>query len=166
MSKNFVQEVEKVNYDTGEIIRESKMSRVSRSDEPDYIKFYVRAWCSFKDIKGVNMPFLMELLPLMTYANQGQMIYVNSALKRDIAKKLGWSERTPVERASNELRNLCNKGILKKIQTGAYQVNPELIGKGEWKDIKFMIGSLHVCDGSVTISYEDHTVVETPKEND
>ena len=165
MTKNFVQEIESLNVETGEIIKQSTMARTSRCDEPNYVKLYIRAWCSFKEIKGINMAFLLELLPSMTYANKGQIIYVNSALKRAIAKKLKWSDKTAVNRASNELQKLCQEGILKKIEIGAYQVNPELIGKGEWADIQFMIGAFHVNDGRVTISYEDHIITEN-KETD
>ena len=139
---------------SGEVTKEIVSVNKFRSEEPDYVKLYIKAWCEFKEIKGINTAFLYQLLPSMTYAQHGQIIYTNSAMKKNIAKCLKWSEKTACQRASLEIRKLCDAGILRKIQNGEYQVNPELIGKGEWKHIKLLRATFNLETGEVTHFYE------------
>lgn len=150
-----IEETEKVDLTTGKITTEQTIIKRVRADEPKYIKLYLNAWCDFKEIKGINIAFLYYLLPAMTYASEHQTIYTNSAMKKNIAKNLGWSEKTATQRASLEIRKLCKAGVLKKIQNGEYQVNPELIGKGDWKDIRKLRATFNLENGEVTHFYEN-----------
>ncbi len=112
--------------------------RVSKlPDEPNYIKLYIKSWCAFKQVKQVNQNFLFQCLQYMTYADdrQGQTIYFNPALKRNIAHSLGWSEKTGAARVNNEIKKLVKANIFKWIDYGSYQVNPQLVGRGRWQDV-------------------------------
>ena len=148
------EEQTKLNTGTGEVTAESTVIKRIRNDEPDFVKLYINAWCEFKQVKGINTAFLLHLLPSMTYANNGQFIFTNAALKRQIAEELNWSIKTACNRGATELKKLCNAGILKKIENGKYQVNPELIGKGEWKDIRKLRATFNLENGEVTHFYE------------
>lgn len=141
-----------VNNETGEVINERKKKVVcKRTEEPRYVKFYFKAWCAFKNIKGVNMHFLCALLPYMGYAGiDGQRIYLNSILKRDIAKKLEWREKSALSRFNNELAKLSKAGIVKNVGRDTYQVNPKLVGRGSWADIEDQIALFHINNGDVS----------------
>lgn len=132
-----------VDADTGELLDERTTLRKTES-EPDYVKLYVRAWCDFKDIKGVNTSFLAHLLPYMTYAAKGQRIYLAPPLKREIASELGWSDKTALNRFNQELRKLVKCGVLTHIGESSYAVNPELVGKGSWADVKRLRATFEV----------------------
>lgn len=135
-----------VDADSGEVIREVSRTTevIPSSSEPDYVKLYVKAWCEFKDIKGINSAFLVQLLPYMTYARQGQVIFLAPLLKREIAEQLGWAESDALNRCNKELKKLVKCGILSHVGTNAYAVNPELVGKGNWADIKTLRATFSV----------------------
>lgn len=142
-----------VDSDTGEVVSQA-VTTIDREAEPDYVKLYVRAWCEFKEIKGVNTTFLAHLLPYMTYASRGQRIYLAPLMKREIASELGWAEKTALNRFNQELRKLVKQGVLKHDGTDAYTVNPELVGKGSWRDIKALRATFEVIGpnaGKVTV---------------
>lgn len=142
-----------IDSKTGEVVAESVVVSRFRDDEPDYVKLYIDAWCAFKQVKSINTSFLYQLLPSTTYAGEGQYIFVNAALKRDIGQRLNWSAKTAVNRASGELTKLCSAGVLRKVENGKYQVNPELIGKGSWRDVRKLRATFNLEDGSVSHAY-------------
>lgn len=125
-----------------------------KTTEPDYVKLYIEAWCAFKGAgKNVNTNFLYHLLPYMTYAQEKQLIFLNAYIKQIIAEQLNWSEATLQNRFNVELNKLIRKKILKRVATSTYMVNPELIGRGEWKDIKNLQATFNLKDGSVKCNY-------------
>lgn len=142
-----------IDKDTGEILKQEQRY-VSKETEPDYVKLYVRAWCAFKQIKGVNTSFLYAILPYMTYADDGQYVCIPAFLKKRIGTSLGWKETTVIKRFTDECAKLAKTGVLKKIAYNTYQVNPELIGKGEWKDIKRLRVTFNLETGEVEHSYQ------------
>ena len=155
MTNVIFEEKETVDRDTGEIIRESTTVSRIKSNEPDYVKLYIKAWCDFKEIKGINTSFLYQLLPYMTYATESQLLILSSYVKEEIAKTLGWSLNTYQQRFSRELKKLVKAGVISHIKTSTYQVNPELIGKGEWKDIRNLRATFNLSNGEVTHKYEN-----------
>lgn len=138
---------------SGEVLSQTVTTR-EKSDEPDYVKLYIAAWASFKDLKGVNSAFVAKLLPFMAYANQKQVLALNSAIKRMIAADLGWSEKTALKRFSTELKLLEKAGVLVHVGRDMWCVNPELVGKGSWHDIKALRATFEVIGpkaGTVTV---------------
>lgn len=105
--------------------------------EPDFIKLYIDCLFTVKGIrKGIN-PIFLAFLEHMSYADSnglygGQVIYVNKAMKMNIAKKLNLG----IDSINKGLSELTKHGVFKRIDVGTYQVNPNIVGKGEWKDIK------------------------------
>lgn len=142
-----------IDKDTGEVLS-TEERYINKSAEPDYVKLYIDAWCAFKAVKGVNINFLYKLLPLMTYANDGQYIGATTFFRKMIAEELGWSEKSALNRFAQEIKKLCNAGVLKRVSSQTYQVNPELIGKGEWKDIKKLRATFNLETGEVSHSYQ------------
>jgi len=132
----YIYKTENVRYDkeTGEVI-ESKITKLTKlTKEPDYIKLYINAVLAICDLSQSINPVLFELLKHMTYANDcdgGQIIYLNSALRKKICETIGISSN----RLSHILTKVVKSNILKRIDRGTFAVNPDMFGKGEWKDI-------------------------------
>lgn len=148
---------ETVDLQTGEVVRtvNEEVTRWSarESDEPDYIKLYVDAWVAFRGAKGIRSDVVCAFLRHMSYADEGQLIYVNSAMKEGICNALGISMKT----LNNELTKLTKVGIFKRVARGTYAVNPELVGRGSWKHVKRLRATFEVIGqnaGSVTVSID------------
>lgn len=108
-----------------------------RGSEPAFIKLYLDCLCDFKGLSKSLNPILLEFLKYMTYANiqennGGQIIYLNAEMKRQIAIATGKT----VKRVEQAITDFVKTGVFKRIATGTYQVNGNLFGKGDWKDIK------------------------------
>lgn len=118
--------------------KESRRNITKRyEDEPEYIKLYLDTVLYISDLpKGYNS-ILLAFLNHMSYASvknneKGQLIYVNSSMKKNIANDLGVS----VARLNQALTDFVKGEIFYRVDRGTYQVNPYLFGKGDWQDIK------------------------------
>lgn len=106
-------------------------------DEPPYVKLYIDCVLTLKGLqKGLN-PILLALLKRMTYANLndvdgGQLLFINKPFKELVAKEISVS----VKRVEQAITEFVKTGIIRRIQVGLYQVNPDIAGRGEWKDIQ------------------------------
>lgn len=124
-----------VSQETGEIITSKTV--YNTQTEPEYVKLYIDCLFAVKGVrKGIN-PIFLAFLPYMSYADingqgGGQVIFINKAMKDIIAKKLGLG----IDSINKALSELTKAGIFKRLTVGTYQVNPNIVGKGEWKDIK------------------------------
>ena len=98
----------------------------------------------------------------MTYANcqennGGQIIYLNAEMKRQI----GLSTGKTVKRIEQALTDFVKTGVFKRIATSTYQVNAELFGKGDWKDIKNIRAIFDFGKGEI----QTEIIKETEDEN-
>lgn len=141
-----------VDTETGEVLRSETIATI-KSEEPDYVKLYIKAWCEFKQVKGINNQVLLEILPYMTYASEGQIIGFTPVIKRQIAKKLGWKESNALSRFNHEIKKIEKAGVVTNIGYSTYAVNPQLIGKGSWKDIRKLRATFDLETGEVTHDY-------------
>ncbi len=124
-----------INNDTGEIVEEETIRK--RGAEPPFVKLYLDCLFSFKGLSKSLNPILLEFLKYMNYANisennGGQIIFSNAALKQQIAKDTGKT----LKRVEQALTEFVKSGIFSRIATGTYQVNANLFGRGDWKDIQ------------------------------
>lgn len=126
---------EVVSSDKGEVVSYTTVYKTQ--SEPDYVKLYIDCVFTVKGIrKGLN-PIFLEFLNYMSYAGSneqygGQVIYVNKAMKTTIANKLGLK----IDSINKALYELVRGNIFKRVDVGTYQVNPNIVGRGEWADIK------------------------------
>lgn len=137
-----------VDHETGVVTQEEFIHR--RGAEPPFIKLYLDCLCNFKGLSKSLNPILLEFLKYMTYANTaepsgGQVIYLNAALKKQIALN---TEKT-VKRIEQAITEFVKSGIFRRIATGTYQVNADLFGKGDWKDIKNIRATFDFGNGTV-----------------
>jgi hypothetical protein len=138
-----------VDHQSGEIIEQEFIHR--RGTEPPFIKVYLDCLCDFKGLSKSLNPILLEFLKYMTYANSadpngGQIIYLNAELKRQIANSTGKT----VKRIEQAITDFVKTGVFNRIATGTYQVNAELFGKGDWKDIKNIRATFDFGKGTVS----------------
>lgn len=137
-----------VDHESGEILEQEFIHR--RGAEPPFIKLYLDCLCDFKGLSKSLNPILLEFLKYMTYANisdpnGGQIIYLNAALKKNIATATGKT----VKRIEQAITDFVKTGVFARIATGTYQVNAELFGKGDWKDIKNIRATFDFGKGTI-----------------
>lgn len=137
-----------VDHESGEILEQEFIHR--RGAEPPFIKLYLDCLCDFKGLSKSLNPILLEFLRYMTYANTqdpngGQVIYLNAQLKRNIASATGKT----VKRIEQAITDFVKTGVFRRIATGTYQVNADLFGKGDWKDIKNIRATFDFKNGTV-----------------
>lgn len=132
---NQIQEVTVLQTDIDGLVTGSKSEKnvtYSIESEPPYVKMYLDTVLYLSDLPKSYNPVLSAILMRMPWANQCQDIAINSGVKRRIAKELGIS----VSRINNALTDFVKGKLLYRVDTGVYQVNPNIFGRGEWADIK------------------------------
>lgn len=119
----------------GEVV--SSKTVYKAQDEPDFVKLYIDCVFTVKGVKKGFNPIFVAFLEYMSYSDAndeygGQIIYVNKAMKATIANKVGLS----IVSVNNAITDFVKKGLFKRVDVGTYQVNPNIVGRGKWADIK------------------------------
>lgn len=110
------------------------MHKIAIEKEPDYVKLYLKDILYLSDLPRNNYRILLYLLNHATYANDGQMqILLPVGLKKMMMEELNIPSLQVV---NNVIANLNKEGIIYRVATSVYRLNPYLFGRGEWKDIK------------------------------
>lgn len=134
-----------LDIETGEIrtITEEKILGFTDT-EPDYIKIYVGTQLCLNDIDPTLAPYIVAFGPYMTYANDERythMVSTNQVCRAGVARTLGVSDI----RVKQIIKKLTDVSIFIPIYDtngkrykGVYFVNPYIIAKGKWQDIKFL----------------------------
>lgn len=120
---------------TGEVMSEKRVYK--GSDEPDFVKLYIDTVCTVKGVRQGLSPILLAFLPHMSYADSndewgGQIIFVNKALKEQVARRVGLK----IDSVNKAIGEFVRGGIFNRVATATYQVNPAIFGKGDWTQIK------------------------------
>lgn len=144
----------KVDSVTGEVLGEQRTTELKTiinrkiPDEPDYVKVYkyVNTLFAFKGIKQTLTPFIIEISNHMTYAKEGQIVNLNRTTKAMIANNLGVTEK----RINQVITELKNYDILRKIQNGVYSVNPYIVARGSWADVRKLQTHYDFMTGEMT----------------
>ena len=123
-----IETTEHVDYTTGEVKTRSITKRF-RGDEPGYIKVYLDDISYLHGLPTTTGDLLQELLKYVTY--QTQEIILNASIKKRISEATGMAMQT----LNNKLQDLLRAGIIDRIATGTFVLNPYLFGKGDWKSI-------------------------------
>ena len=127
------QTIEKLTFDkkTGEQQSGEKTNVFNgKEKEPPFLKMYLEDIEILHRLPKNSSDVLHELLRNMNYQSE---ITVNSLMKNRIAEKLNIKN---VRSINNYLSSMVEKDVLQRIGRGVYIVNPYLIAKGEWADIK------------------------------
>lgn len=157
---------EHVITENGEIV--SSKTVYKAQDEPDFVKLYIDCVFTVKGVKKGFNPIFVAFLEYMSYSDSndnygGQIIYVNKAMKAAIANKVGLS----IVSVNNAITDFVKKGLFKRVDVGTYQVNPNIVGKGAWKDIKNIRATFDFGNGEVMaeiVKNEEETMTANQQE--
>lgn len=131
--KKLSQTVEKLTFDksTGEQISGEKTNVFNGQEkEPPFLKMYLDDIEILHRLPKNSSDVLHELLKNMNYQSE---ITINTLMKERITKKLNIKN---IRSINNYLSKMVSKDVLQRVGRGVYIVNPYLLAKGEWKDIK------------------------------
>lgn len=143
-------EVEEVlNKETGEVEEKKVKKSYTIKKEDNYIKLYIKHINYLNNLPGGLDPLIYELVLKTNYGNQ---IVINSAIKREIATKIGKDFKT----INQYITKLVKLDILIRVDTGVYYLNPEFYGKGNWEDILELRQTLEL---SVTYENDKYTII-------
>lgn len=153
-TKKVIQETHSkvVDMQTGEVLSEISSNIYRIPSEPPYVKMYLDDLCVFISVPDAHKTMLLSLLRRLDYEGY---ILLSPRARKDMAKSLGIADQT----FRNRLNELCKKGLLTRISTNEYQVNPMYFGKGEWRQICAQRSAFQM---RVTYS-EKGRVIETSK---
>lgn len=130
------QSVETMVFDekTGEMVSKRANQTLSWGSEPSFIKLYLEDALYLSDMPSKHSAVLYELLRRATYAGSedGMQVVINAALKRRIQKALNYKNISSI---NNAITDLVKGKILYRVDTGIYNFNTYIFGKGEWQDI-------------------------------
>lgn len=136
--------------------------------EPDYVKIYIGTQLSLRMLDSGLAPLVIAFCPFMTYANDStytHMIVMTDTVFESVSAYLGISKG----RAKQHVRTLVDAGIFipiykrvevdgvvtQKKRRGQYFVNPWVIAKGSWKDIKKLQQTVDFVSGATSYFIED-----------
>ena len=124
---------EKVDGTTGEFMSSESKKTYSVAKEPNFVKLYMSDLASIYQLPKSSILVLLSLLSHTAYADEGQIVTINSYTKKQILfanKEIGSTQTI-----NNAVSHLKKIGILNQVDRATYKLNPYIIGKGEWRDI-------------------------------
>jgi len=160
--RNFYKETT-VTHNAEGIVTTIEQRAVSKDAEPPFVKLYLDCLLQFKQVSPSLNPILFELLKYMSYASPleldpsgGQIIFLNAELKRRIAQTTGKT----VKRLEQALTDFVKAKIFRRIAPGTYQVNAELFGKGDWKEISNIRAIFDFKNGRIRAKISKEKTIE------
>lgn len=149
--KRVLREDTEYNSETGKIT--SRKTTLEFSKEPAYVKLYFDCLGVYIKNEGLTSSLndmLIEVLKRSTYAEEGQMVYLNTFTKEQVCKATGKS----MERMKQAIRIWVKNKILVRVARGVYQVNPYIFGKGEWRNIANLRATFDFSGGKIEVERE------------
>lgn len=134
MATIFNQIVEKlINEETGEITEKRETQAMRFSEEPPYVKLYLKDIMYLSDLPTNYSNVVYQLARRATYASeeQGMVVSLTPYTKKQITKTINIKITT----LDNILTKLVKGKILYRLGLGTYLLNPYLLGKGNWADV-------------------------------
>lgn len=119
---------QKTNGNTGEIMEETTTNVISIRQEPEFVKVYLQDITRILALPPTCKDIAYALLQIMGYDG---LIRLTMATKLRISEQLGIKEKV----FKNYLTALVKQGVLRRVATSEYEMNPHLFAKGHWKDI-------------------------------
>lgn len=173
MNNQIIESNPRINGGVQRIVRETTHTEISENGisrvistqdsflnkEPDYIKVYTDCQLILNNLDTALSPYIIAFAKHMTYANHDEPYYrcvirTDKITRDSVSKLLKVSDRQ-VQRA---IKNLVDNEIFIPVEKdgtklrGIYFVNPWVISKGEWKDIKslrqefeYVLGANSIC---------------------
>ena len=124
---------EVVDVSTGELFYEESKRTYSVGKEPNFVKLYFDDLATLNKLPKSAISVLLALLPYAKYADENQIVTINSYTKKQIL--ISNKEIGSTQTINNAITTLKKANILRPIDRATYKINPYIIGKGEWRDI-------------------------------
>jgi hypothetical protein len=139
MAKNYV-EKNTTHFDkiTGEITFSEQIVEYETRlpSEPPYIKLYITDLGHLFNLPAGTTNVLVCLLSMVDY--QGVLAlnkYLKDAISLRVNAKLNKEGKPSNSVVNKAITDLLNKGIMTRIGSSTYQLNPNLFARGKWRDI-------------------------------
>jgi hypothetical protein len=145
-----------IDYETGEIKRETSTSSQNYGKEPPYIKLYIDDLTSILKVPNAQRNVLDLMLRKLDYEGY---IALSTRYKKEMAKTLSISDQS----LRNNISKLVKTGIIKSSSYGEYLVNPHLFARGEWKNI---VEQRKQFTMTITYNEKGKRVIKTKKEEE
>lgn len=159
--KAYKHEVQTFVPETGEVTHDTTISVSAVNNEDDYIKVYryLNTVFAFKGIEKKLIPTLMEICNYMTFADKGQEVVLIKPIKEQICKAVGIG----IKEVEKHITALKKADVLRPIGRSMYSVNPFVVGRGKWSDIKELRAQFDFGSGLITTQsvIEDRITGET-----
>ncbi len=151
-----------VDMRTGEVVEKVQEKTCFLDREPEYIKVYIDPALECFGTDLALAPYLLAFCRHMTYASSFRREYActvrtDSLVRKDVANALHVSERAvyAAQRRLVECGLFLPVVVDGKKKRGLYFVNPWIVSKGEWRDIKALRSGFHY-----TTRYETSVVMD------
>lgn len=147
-TRAYKHESEVFNAETGEIFHDTKYSVTAINNEDDYIKVYryLNTVFAFKDIEKKLIPTLMEICNYMNFADKGQTVILIKPIKEQMSQALGIG----LKEIDKHITALKKADVLRPQGRAVYAVNPFIVGRGKWSDIKELRAQFDYNTGLMT----------------
>jgi hypothetical protein len=97
--------------------------------EPNYIKLYIDDLGLLNKLSGNETRALIRIASRANYDGCVNLpLYEKEGIGRETGMKL--------QAVNNAIVKLTAKGILKRLRTATYTLNPDLFARGKWRDIR------------------------------
>lgn len=159
--KTVYENITSIIDEDGVIKNQTKQTVKIEEKEPDFIKVYLDCVCTFKGLNKALSPILIGFCSYMTWADsehEKQLIWLNKITKEAVANKLG----IKIDRVNKALKDIVDADIFRRIKgvRGCYEVNPYIIAKGKWSDIKVLRANFNFTDGTIEPEIEMELLLE------
>lgn len=150
---------------TGEMLDRKVTQKIKSTTEPDFIKIYYKAMLAVQGIESMPLEFILALSSVITYSNNpnNPVYFYNNAMNRQLIASVCMNKNgQPISdnMVSRHITNAVKIGLLFKVKgmRGVYEVNPCIIAKGRWENIKGLQANFDFVEGKwVRTIIEDAT---------
>lgn len=150
---------------TGEMLDRKVTQKIKSTTEPDFIKIYYKAMLAVQGIESMPLEFILALSSVITYSNNpnNPVYFYNNAMNRHLIASVCMNKNgQPISdnMVSRHITNAVKIGLLFKVKgmRGVYEVNPCIIAKGRWENIKGLQANFDFVEGKwVRTIIEDAT---------
>lgn len=139
----------------GNLIEEETLRESRVPQEPEYVKLYIRDIGRLIGLTKTENSILFALLNSMSYGN---VIAAIRPIKRMIAEHTGIAEQT----INQTISNFAKRGILIRKERGIYIADPELFGKGRFRDIEKLRLTIEYNENGKRINTERYQKLQSP----
>lgn len=159
--KVIYQQVESIiDVATGEIRSRTTTERIKTQSEPDFIKIYYKSMLAVQGIEELSLDFVLALSSVITYSNDptSPVFFYNNKANRNIIANYclstkGKDKGQPISdnMVSRHIKTAVQMGLLFTTENrGIYEVNPCMIARGKWENIRGLQANFDFVNGKWT----------------